>query len=186
MEGLSSTSVGAFLDPERIVRYFELQKGDHIAEFGAGHGYFAIAMARIAGGDGKVYAIDIQRATLDVIRARAKLEHLLNIETIWSDIEISGGSRIKDGFLDFVLISNVLFQAEKKYAILKEAFRVLREGGRMAIIEWDANATTPLGPPPSLRIRKESVRAFSEQEGFQLDREFEAGSHHYGLLFRKP
>lgn len=173
------------MEPERIVRYFELHSGDHVAEFGSGHGYFVIAMAKAVGGDGKVYAIDIQKATLDIIRARAKLDHLLNIETVWSDLEVLGGSKIKDGFLEFVLISNVLFQADNKSVLLQEAWRVLRIGGRVAVIEWANDKETTLGPPPSMRLGKDAVKSLATDVGFGLDREFEAGTHHYGLLFVK-
>lgn len=173
------------MEPERIVRYFELKPGDHVAEFGAGHGYFVIAMAKAVGGDGKVYAIDIQKAALDIIRARAKVEHLLNIETVWSDLEAIGGSKIRDGFLEFVLISNVLFQADNKVSMLQEAYRVLREGERLAVIEWANDKETTLGPPPSMRLGKDAVKSLAEQAGFKLEKEFETGTHHYGLLFKK-
>ena len=103
-----------FLEPDRIVRSFGLEAGDHVADFGAGHGYFTIPMARLVGGDGKVYTIDIQKSVLDIIRARAKVEHLLNIEPVWADLDEPGGSKLKDKFLDFVVIANILFQAEKK------------------------------------------------------------------------
>lgn len=175
---------GVFLEPDKIVKTFSLEKGDHVADFGAGHGYFSIPMARAVGGDGKVYALDIQKEILEIIRAKAKLEHLLNIETVWADVDEPGGSKIRDRFLDFALISNILFQAEKKKNLLSEAFRVLREGGRLAIIEWDMDLGD-LGPPRELRIKKEEAKALALGAGFEPDREFAAGNHHYGLLFVK-
>jgi len=186
---LSGTA--GFLEPERIVQYFNLKPGDHVADFGAGHGYFTIPMARLVGGDGKVYALDIQKPVLDIIRSRAKVEHLLNIETIWADLEEPGGSKLKDKFIDLVVVSNILFQVEKKNEVLREAYRILREQGRLAIIEWEAASSgkSPkyqVGPPPALRIKKEVAKDLALQAGFELDREFEAGSYHYGLLFKKP
>lgn len=189
MEGSLETSQTqvlqeTFLEPERIVQYFGLEPGDHIADFGAGHGYFTIPMARVAGGDGKVYAIDIQKSVLEVIKARAKLEHLLNIETIWADLDLPRGSKLKDDFLEFVLIANILFQSEQKETLFGEVYRVLRPKGRFALIEWD-ETPAPLGPPLQLRVKKEVVKQFASQAGLLFDREFEAGSHHYGLLFVK-
>lgn len=182
---------GEFLEPEKIVRYFDLEKGDHVADFGAGHGFFTIPMAQIVGGNGKVYAIDIQKSTLDIIRAKAKVEHLLNIEPIWADLDEPRGSRLKDDFIDFVIVANILFQAEKKDMIMREAHRILRQGGRLAVIEWDLPENIEIlkyrvGPPPDLRINKETVKNLALQTGFKLDNEFGAGSHHYGLLFKKP
>lgn len=174
-----------FLEPERIVRYFGLDRGDYAADFGAGHGYFTIPMARAVGGEGRVYALDIQKAALDIIRSKAKLEHLLNIDLIWTDLDMPRGSKLKDKFLDFVLVSNILFQMERKDRLLEETFRVLREKGTLAVVEWD-ETSTPLGPALGLRAKKADAMRLAKDAGFQLDREFEAGSHHYGLLFRKP
>lgn len=217
MEGSIETSQTqvlqeTFLEPERIVQYFGLEPGDHIADFGAGHGYFTIPMARVAGGDGKVYAIDIQKSVLEVIKARAKLEHLLNIETIWADLDLPRGSKLKDDFLEFVLIANILFQSEQKETLFGEVYRVLRPKGRFALIEWDSSSQlssapagtghderaatsrreswedktpAPLGPPLQLRVKKDTAKQFASQAGLLFDREFEAGSHHYGLLFVK-
>jgi ubiquinone/menaquinone biosynthesis C-methylase UbiE len=189
MNLLSQTKItdsGGFLDPERIVRYFGLEKGDFVADFGAGHGYFTIPMARAVGGEGKVYAVDVQKSVLDVIRSKAKLEHLLNIELIWGNLEEPDGSHLKSDFIDFVVISNILFQADNKEAVIEEAYRILRSGGHMAIIEWDeASGRSAFGPPMHLRIPKNTAQSLAEKAGFQLDRQFEAGNHHYGLLFVK-
>lgn len=174
-----------FLQPEKIVQQFGFKKGDYVADFGAGHGYFTIPVARIVGGDGRVYALDIQKTVLEVIRAKAKLEHLLNIELMWVNLDEEGGSHLKDGYIDFVVIANVLFQTEKKETVLHEAARILRAGGRMALIEWDGAAPGVLGPPQKVRTKKDDIQKLAEGIGFSLEREFDAGTHHYGLLFLK-
>lgn len=174
-----------FIKPEQIIAQFNLNKGDHIADFGAGHGYFTIPMAHIVGENGKVYAFDIQKSVLDIIRSRAQLEHLLNIEPVWADLEARGGSHLQDGVLDFALIANALFQFDDRAALLAEAFRILRSSGRMAIIEWDQSPSA-LGPAMNIRIPKDAAESLAAQIGFQPERSFEAGSHHYGVLFVKP
>ena len=190
---LNNTSLnsGGFLEPERLVQYFGLEKGDYAADFGAGHGFFTMPMAREVGNGGKIYAFDIQKPVLEVIRAKARINHLLNIEIIWADLDEPGGSRLRDNFMDFVVIANILFQAEKKDIVMQEAYRILRAGGRMAAVEWDApenieKSGLRVGPPADFRLKKEQVKELALQAGFRLDREFEAGSHHYGLLFKKP
>lgn len=185
MPTLSSETNNTFLEPARIVEYFGLAKGDHVADFGAGHGYFTIPMARLVGGNGKIYAIDIQKSVLSIIRSKAKTENLLNIELIWTDLDHPENLKIKDSFLEFVLIANALFQSENKEGVFRAASRVLRPNGRMAVIEWDDTASPPLGPPIALRINKDKVKSLAIQAGLKLDREFSAGSHHYGLLFKK-
>lgn len=174
-----------FLKPEQIITQFGLKKGDHIADFGAGHGYFTIPLARLVGEEGKVYAFDVQKEVLDIIRTKAQLEHLLNIELVRANLDAPQGSKLKDGVLDFVLISNLLFQSEARQTVLEEAARVLRKNTKMAVIEWDQSESA-LGPSRELRILPQAAAELALQTGFQKISEFAAGSHHYGLLFLKP
>lgn len=169
--------------PESVIQDWGIKRGDHVADFGAGHGYFTLPIARIVGAEGKVYALDIQKSVLEVIRSRAKLVHLLNIECIWADLEHMGGSKLKDSFIDLVIIANIVFQADEKNVIFKEAFRVLRPGGKVAIIESSEDAK--VGPPRELRIPRRTVIELAQLNGFHFDREFNAGSDHYGLIFAK-
>ena len=178
-------SVGGFLNPSRIVRHLDIKRGDTVADFGAGHGYFTVPLAKIVGSDGRVYAIDIQKEPLQIIASKAKAEHLLNVLVIRGDLETSGGSSLKDATIDLVLISTMLFQAEDKEAVFREAYRVTHEKGILAIIEWDPYDHGGLGPPTELRVAKRNVIRMAESVSFKLAREFEAGEHHYGLLFVK-
>ncbi|MBI3335309.1 MAG: class I SAM-dependent methyltransferase [Candidatus Portnoybacteria bacterium] len=173
-----------FLKPEQIITNLNIEAGDHVADFGAGHGYFTLPIAKIVGGDGKVYAIDIQKSVLEVIRAKAKLEHLLNIEPIWGNLEEIGGSKLKEKFIDLVMVNNIFFQVEDKFTLLREAHRILREDGSLALIEWNMSVNS-LGPPISLRIPQDNVKSMVVETGFAFVREIPAGSHHFGLLFVK-
>ena len=82
---------------------------------------------------------------------------------------------------------NILFQTERKDMLMREAWRILREGGRLAMIEWDTmvESQVMLGPLPAMRVKKETARTLAVQAGFEFDREFSAGAHHYGMLFIK-
>lgn len=173
-----------FLHPERIIGLLEIQKGSVIADFGAGHGYFTLPLGRATGPDGRVYAIDIQKAGLTVIRTKAKLEHLLQIELIWSDLDRPNGSQLKEASVDLVLMANILFQSEKKIDILQEAYRVLKPGGRAVLIESKPDEPS-FGPPVSLRVSAETVQKAAAHTGLAFEREISVGSHHYGLIFRK-
>ncbi len=176
------------LDPATVVRGFNLQNGDYAADFGSGNGYFVVPLAKSVAPDGKVFAIDIQRDMLDVVRAKSKLENLHNIEYIWSDLEQPNGSKLKDDFVDLVLATNILHQCDDKEAIIKEASRILRSNGRFALIEWEAgeNASN-FGPPHEMRISKETAISLYSNQSFSVKEEFDAGSNHYGIIFvKKP
>lgn len=97
----------------------------------------------------------------------------------------AAGSHLPEAGADFVIIANILLQSEKKQEVLAEANRVARSGGNLAILEWD-ETPFPAGPPQALRVPKHLAKRLAEEAGFKLEKEFEAGSHHYGLLFKKP
>lgn len=181
----SSPKTNGFLNPDFIVRGFDLKPGQIIADLGAGAGYFTIPLARATGHTGKIYAIDIQKHALNIIKSKAKLEHLLNIDYIWADLEMPTGSKLKDESVDFAVISNILFQAEKRFDVLKEACRILKPKSRMAVFEWDQSNFSG-GPPVYLRVPPIQAKTLAQDAGFMFEREFNAGSHHYGFLFRKP
>ncbi|MBI2639475.1 MAG: methyltransferase domain-containing protein [Candidatus Sungbacteria bacterium] len=174
----------SFLNPERVVSYLEVIKGMHVADFGAGAGFYTLPLARRVGEEGKVFAFDVQKRALDLVKSRARLEHLLNVETVWADLELSEGTHLPAESVNLVVISNILFQVEKKFEVLMEAHRILKIGARVAVIEWD-ETPFPGGPPSDMRLNKRAVQSFLSRAGFSYDREFEAGSHHYGLLYKK-
>ena len=179
------TSYMNVLDPQKIVQSFGLKNGDFVADFGSGHGYFVIPLARSVSPEGKVFAIDIQRQMLDVTRAKSKLENLLNVECILSDLEIPQGSKLKDNFVDFVLITNILHQSTQKKNIIKEAYRILRAGGRLAIIDWKAGEKNKFGPPDEMRVAQDTAAQLGIDQSLSRAKEFDAGNHHYGIIFVK-
>lgn len=175
---------GGFLHPEGIVERFGLRPGMAVADFGCGAGYFTIPAARAVGANGKVWAIDIQKNALELMKSRANLEQLLHVEPVWADLELPQGSHLPNGAVDFVVIANILFQVDKKREVLHEAWRVLRTGGGAAILEWD-ETPFPAGPPLVLRVPRKTALAFAREAGFRTEEEFNAGDHHYGLLLKK-
>lgn len=172
------------MDPQTTVGYFGIQAGMRIADFGSGSGFFTIFMAKLAGPDGLVTAIDVMDSALDSVRAKAKAEALDNIDTIRSNLELPGSSGLADGSQDLVLLKNVLFQTEKKQAMLAEANRVLKIAGKLALIDWKKGADG-LGPPDQFRTEAESMRQLAENGGFNFIDFIDADVFHYGMMFRK-
>jgi ubiquinone/menaquinone biosynthesis C-methylase UbiE len=174
----------SFVNPEKIVSSLDLTPGAQVADFGAGSGHWAVALSKLIGSSGKVYAVDVKKESLAAIRSHAKLLNINTIETIWADLETPRSTTLKDQSIDLVLISNVLFQVEKKEALLQEAWRIIKSGGKLAIVEWDE--TESLQALPTLqRVPRQEIERMLQTIGFQFGKEFAAGSHHYGLLFRK-
>jgi ubiquinone/menaquinone biosynthesis C-methylase UbiE len=175
----------AFVRPEEVVKNFGLEPGMAVADFGCGSGHWTIAAAKLLGKSGTVYAIDVQKELLQAIKSYAEVNNLKNIEIIRADLEAAEGSHLANGSLDFIIISNILFQADNRGQIAKEAFRVLKNKGKVAVIEW-LESFGGLGPRPEDIISRDDCKKIFLGEGFVLAREFNPGEYHYGMIFYKP
>lgn len=172
-----------FVEPKQAVSQFHIRDGDSIGDFGAGSGFFTKELSAAAG-DGKVYALEIQKPLITKIAEQARVDHLNNVEVVWCDLEAEKGTKLSDGALDVAVMVNVLFQLEDKNAALREVARVLRSGGKFFVIDW-TESFGGMGPAEDAVVSRESAEALVLEHGFSLDRDFPTGDHHYGLAFRK-
>lgn len=173
-----------FSDPRHNIEQLGLSDGAVVADLGTGSGFYALEAARAVAPMGRVYAVDIQRGLLDLIKKEAQKNELPNIETLVGDLERLGGSRVREASCDVVIASNILFMIENRKAFLQEAFRILKRDGRLLLVDWSASFSQ-MGPHPDHVVYKDDARKLAESAGFLFDREINAGAHHYGIIFRK-
>jgi ubiquinone/menaquinone biosynthesis C-methylase UbiE len=173
-----------FSDPEKNIATLGITEGMKVVDLGAGSGFYTIEAAKKAGNTGMVYAVDVQRDLVEKIKKSASLVGLHNIQAIWGNVEKLGGTKLRDSIADRVVLSNTLFQIEGRDRdnLALEIKRLLKPGGLLMIIEWTAGS--PLSPrtlvPPIV------AQTVFEKAGLTLERSFDAGDHHYGLIMKRP
>ncbi len=174
------------LNPQELLtKQLELKYGNYVGDLGCGGaGYFSIPAAKLVGGRGKIYAVDILKSALEGVKSKAKLENILNIETVWSDLERLGATNIPEATLDSALLINILFQSRDNKTLFEEAKRLLKQGGKLLVVDWKIEPT-PFGPPITDRMSPEKVRAVALTIGFSEEKFFDAGPYHYGFIFIK-
>jgi len=172
-----------FTDPLTNLKQFGLRPTDNVADLGAGSGAYTIPAAQMVR-EGKVYAIEIQKDLLLRIKDEASKAFLSNVETIWGDIELVGGTKLKDGIIDAVIISSVLFQAENKISLVQEASRILKLDGRVLLIDWN-NSFGGIGPRSDMIISADAAKILFENAGLKFEKEIHIDEYHYGLIFKK-
>jgi len=163
------------------------QVGDKtkVADLGCGaSGHFIFPAAGLVGKQGRVYAVDILKTVLETINKRVKQENLTNLQTVWSDIEVFGATKIEANSLDAALLMNTLYQSHKRAEIVREAIRMIKKGGKLIVVEWK-NITSPFGPPVEERVKADLLKTAAKKLGLQLEEKFEAGDYHYGMVFVK-
>lgn len=174
----------AFIEPAENIKNLNLREGSKVADFGAGSGFYTLEAAKRVRALGKVFAIDVQKDVLSRIQTTARASGLHNIEVIWGDMDKVGGTKIRDLMIDAVIISNSLFQSENKQNVAKEAFRIMKNGGEVMIIDW-ADSFGNMGPLQDHVITEEEAKRIFEESGFKHDKSFYAGDHHWGMVLKK-
>jgi ubiquinone/menaquinone biosynthesis C-methylase UbiE len=173
-----------FMDPSTLIASCNLQSTDSVADFGAGSGFVARAAASLVT-SGNVFAIEINRDIVARLTREASEMHIKNLHPLWGDIEVAGGSKLGDQSMDMVIISNTLFHVEDKEGCFREAHRVLKQGGRLLVVDW-TESFGGMGPRPQAVVSKDVAIALAKRYGFEfLTDALQAGEHHYAILFRK-
>jgi SAM-dependent methyltransferase len=154
-----------------------------IVELGCGYGTFTVAAAGLS--RGTVFAFDIEPSMIEATEAKARAAGESNVRTILCDF-VANGTGLPSDSVDGALLFNIL-HAENPVGLLREAWRVLRPGGRLGVIHWNYDPTTPRGPDMAIRPRPEQCQDWIRQAGFQLPGSLiPLPPYHYGLVGRKP
>ncbi|MBC7962329.1 MAG: class I SAM-dependent methyltransferase [Steroidobacteraceae bacterium] len=174
-----------FFDPAKVLAVLGLDRGvQDLVEFGCGYGTFTLAAAGIA--SGTVHALDIEPEMVAVVRQKCREAGILNVQATVHDF-VSNGTGLADNAMDAALLFNILHH-EEPLSLMKEALRVLKPNGMLAVIHWNHDPTTPRGPAMEIRPRPEQCIAWGRAAGFSFveQNRHDLPPYHYGLLFRKP
>ncbi len=171
-----------FFEPAKILVTLGLNSQTvDVAEFGCGYGTFTIPAAKII--KGKIYALDLEPGMLRVTGEEAKRNGLANVQTILRDF-ISEGSGLADLSVDYVMLFNIL-HLEKPMVLINEAKRILKEGGKLGIIHWNYDPTTPRGPSMDIRPKPEDCIKWAQSSEFSQAMRYDLKPYHYGIVLTK-
>ncbi|MCM2265461.1 MAG: class I SAM-dependent methyltransferase [Desulfuromonadales bacterium] len=173
-----------FFDPEAILRTFGIDAGvDDLIEFGCGYGTFTLAAASLV--SGTVFALDIEPEMIDLVQEKCRRAGIANVQAVVRDF-VAHGSHLPDGSMDAALLFNILHHDEP-IALMREAWRVLKPGAKLAVIHWNHDPTTPRGPAMEIRPRPEQCIFWGTQAGFAPGdiARHDFPPYHYGLSFIK-
>lgn len=168
-----------FFNPPRILATLGLDAQIvDVAEFGCGYGTFTIPAARMI--KGKIYALDIEPEMVRITMDEVKRQRLNNVQTIQRDF-MAEGSGLPPESVDYVMLFNIL-HLEKPMVLLQEAKRILKKGGKLGIIHWNYDPTTPRGPSMDIRPKPEDCIRWAQNAGFHSPQRYDLKPYHYGIV----
>lgn len=152
--------------PSTALRALQIQRGQVVADIGAGSGYYTVRMADQVGPTGKVFATDIQPGMLDILRRRVAREKLANVELV---LGTPDDPKLPPDTLDLALMVDVYHELEAPQVFVRRLRSALKKTGRLVLLEFrKEDPRIPIRPEHKMSVAE--VKAELEPEGFTLVR----------------
>jgi arsenite methyltransferase len=147
--GLPAEAVTASLGCGNPTALLALEPGQTVLDLGSGGGIDVLLSARRVGPTGKAYGLDMTDEMLALARENQRKAGAANVEFLKGTIE---AIPLPDSSVDVIISNCVINLSSDKDAVLREAFRVLKPGGRFAVSDVVVRGDVPVDIRRSMEL----------------------------------
>ncbi|MDX1673857.1 MAG: arsenite methyltransferase [Longimicrobiales bacterium] len=163
-ESLPERAVLASLGCGNPTALAELHEGEVVLDLGSGGGIDVLLSAKRVGPTGKAYGLDMTDEMLALARRNAAEAGAENVEFLKGDIE---SIPLPDASVDVVISNCVINLSADKRRVLREAYRVLKPGGRFAVSDIVVRGEVPAEVRRSMELWVGCVAGALEEREFE-------------------
>lgn len=174
-----------FAARDEVMAALALEPGMHVADVGAGTGFYAATFAATVGPHGWVYAVDIAPKFIEHIAKKSREQQITNLSTVLCQPD---SVALPPASVDLVFTSDTYHHFEYPQLTLRSIRRALKPGGRLVIVDFERiPGVSREWTLEHVRAGKETVRAEIEEAGFRFEREVDVKGfqENYLIIFRR-
>jgi SAM-dependent methyltransferase len=148
-QDLPADAVAVSLGCGNPTALLQLDAGQTVLDLGSGGGIDVLLSAKRVGPTGKVYGLDMTDEMLALARENQRKAGATNVEFLKGTIE---AIPLPENFVDVIISNCVINLSTDKDAVLREAFRVLKPGGRLAVSDVVIHGKVPADVRRSMEL----------------------------------
>jgi predicted methyltransferase len=165
------------LQVQRVMDILGIKEGVHVADIGAGSGWFTVRAAKRVGSTGMVYAVDINPESIAYINRRIQQNSIGNVHPILSQED---DPTLPKNSIDAVLLLKTYHEIAHPVLLLENLRNALRSGARVGVIDRN-------GKGDDHGVSRDVVIKEAAQAGYQLQEQYDfvkGDGQDYFLIFR--
>ncbi|MBN1362846.1 MAG: class I SAM-dependent methyltransferase [Sedimentisphaerales bacterium] len=171
-------STEPLVEIQSILKALNILPGQTVLDVGCGNGYMAKEFSRLVTETGKVHGLDRSPQAIETLEKETQDTNICPIEA-----DITQRTALQAASVDLIYLSTVfhVFSEEQKDGFVREANRLLKPKGKLALVEIEKK-DTPFGPPRSKRVSPAEMQQSISMKWLSLTR---VGEHFYMQVFEK-
>ena len=159
----------------------KIKPGMTVCDLGCGNGFWTLKLSKMVGPEGKVYAVDIQKEMLELLKAEAEKAEARNIVPVLNN---AVSAKLPPNSCDLILLVDVYHEFSHPQQMLASMRQALKPGGLIALVEFRAeDDEVPI--KPEHKMSKQQILKEYTANGYKPAGEFDKLPWQHVMYFQR-